>query len=240
MDLTVPDRFWRVGGARAARTSPASTARSATTASSAASQSPRSPATPAHRGAACWLPTTSTPTTSATAGTPTPCWPHFRQASAADSLLCPWGRGFDGRVLTISEFGRRAGLSHKALRLYDVSGLLAPARSTRPTATACTTRSSSNALAGSACSGSSTCRWPRLPTYWRALTRRRRPAGSLVGGRRGDDRGPPRDARVSPGPTDRTAGPAGCHRVRCWCVMYRTTKIATIRADDRSAVSGRS
>jgi DNA-binding transcriptional MerR regulator len=30
--------------------------------------------------------------------------------------------------LTISEFGRRAGLSHKALRLYDVSGLLAPAR----------------------------------------------------------------------------------------------------------------
>jgi DNA-binding transcriptional MerR regulator len=31
-------------------------------------------------------------------------------------------------VLTISEFGRRAGLSHKALRLYDVSGLLAPAR----------------------------------------------------------------------------------------------------------------
>jgi DNA-binding transcriptional MerR regulator len=31
-------------------------------------------------------------------------------------------------VLTISEFGRRAGLSHKALRLYDVSGLLAPAQ----------------------------------------------------------------------------------------------------------------
>jgi DNA-binding transcriptional MerR regulator len=31
-------------------------------------------------------------------------------------------------VLTISEFGRRAGLSHKALRLYDVSGLLSPAR----------------------------------------------------------------------------------------------------------------
>ena len=30
--------------------------------------------------------------------------------------------------LTISEFGRRAGLSHKALRLYDVSGLLPPAR----------------------------------------------------------------------------------------------------------------
>jgi DNA-binding transcriptional MerR regulator len=30
-------------------------------------------------------------------------------------------------VLTISEFGRRTGLSHKALRLYDVSGLLAPA-----------------------------------------------------------------------------------------------------------------
>ncbi|NEA34784.1 MerR family transcriptional regulator [Streptomyces sp. SID13031] len=30
--------------------------------------------------------------------------------------------------LTISEFGRRAGLSLKALRLYDVSGLLAPAR----------------------------------------------------------------------------------------------------------------
>ncbi|WBQ07506.1 MerR family transcriptional regulator [Kribbella sp. CA-293567] len=30
--------------------------------------------------------------------------------------------------LTISEFGRRAGLSIKALRLYDVSGLLAPAR----------------------------------------------------------------------------------------------------------------
>lgn len=30
--------------------------------------------------------------------------------------------------LTISEFGRRAGLSHKALRLYDVSGLLAPIR----------------------------------------------------------------------------------------------------------------
>jgi DNA-binding transcriptional MerR regulator len=30
--------------------------------------------------------------------------------------------------LTISEFGRRAGLSHKALRLYVVSGLLAPAR----------------------------------------------------------------------------------------------------------------
>jgi DNA-binding transcriptional MerR regulator len=31
-------------------------------------------------------------------------------------------------VLTISEFGRRAGLSHKALRLYDVSGLLTPAQ----------------------------------------------------------------------------------------------------------------
>jgi len=31
-------------------------------------------------------------------------------------------------VLTISEFGRRAGLSQKALRLYDVSGLLSPAR----------------------------------------------------------------------------------------------------------------
>lgn len=31
-------------------------------------------------------------------------------------------------MLTISEFGRRAGLSQKALRLYDVSGLLAPAR----------------------------------------------------------------------------------------------------------------
>lgn len=30
--------------------------------------------------------------------------------------------------LTIGEFGRRAGLSHKALRLYDVSGLLTPAR----------------------------------------------------------------------------------------------------------------
>ncbi|MFD7157566.1 MerR family transcriptional regulator [Kribbella sp. NPDC059898] len=30
-------------------------------------------------------------------------------------------------MLTISEFGRRAGLSLKALRLYDVSGLLAPA-----------------------------------------------------------------------------------------------------------------
>ncbi|MGW7684730.1 MerR family transcriptional regulator [Kribbella sp. NPDC054772] len=30
--------------------------------------------------------------------------------------------------LTISEFGGRTGLSHKALRLYDVSGLLAPAR----------------------------------------------------------------------------------------------------------------
>jgi DNA-binding transcriptional MerR regulator len=30
-------------------------------------------------------------------------------------------------TLTISEFGRRCGLSHKALRLYDLSGLLAPA-----------------------------------------------------------------------------------------------------------------
>ncbi|MEU8225737.1 MerR family transcriptional regulator [Kribbella sp. NPDC048915] len=30
--------------------------------------------------------------------------------------------------MTISEFGRRAGLSQKALRLYDVSGLLAPAQ----------------------------------------------------------------------------------------------------------------
>ncbi len=30
-------------------------------------------------------------------------------------------------VLTISEFGRRSGLSHKALRLYDLSGLLPPA-----------------------------------------------------------------------------------------------------------------
>jgi DNA-binding transcriptional MerR regulator len=29
--------------------------------------------------------------------------------------------------LTISEFGRRSGLSHKALRLYDMSGLLPPA-----------------------------------------------------------------------------------------------------------------
>lgn len=29
--------------------------------------------------------------------------------------------------LTISEFGRRSGLSHKALRLYDLSGLLRPA-----------------------------------------------------------------------------------------------------------------
>jgi DNA-binding transcriptional MerR regulator len=36
-------------------------------------------------------------------------------------------RDTDGQ-LTISEFGRRAGLSLKALRLYDVSGLLAPAR----------------------------------------------------------------------------------------------------------------
>ncbi|HWD82516.1 MAG TPA: MerR family transcriptional regulator [Kribbella sp.] len=31
-------------------------------------------------------------------------------------------------MLTISEFGRRTGLSLKALRLYDVSGLLAPAQ----------------------------------------------------------------------------------------------------------------
>ena len=30
-------------------------------------------------------------------------------------------------TLTISEFGRRCGLSHKALRLYDLSGLLPPA-----------------------------------------------------------------------------------------------------------------
>jgi DNA-binding transcriptional MerR regulator len=30
-------------------------------------------------------------------------------------------------ALTISEFGRRSGLSHKALRLYDLSGLLTPA-----------------------------------------------------------------------------------------------------------------
>lgn len=30
-------------------------------------------------------------------------------------------------MLTISEFGRRCGLSHKALRLYDLSGLLPPA-----------------------------------------------------------------------------------------------------------------
>jgi DNA-binding transcriptional MerR regulator len=30
-------------------------------------------------------------------------------------------------ALTISEFARRSGLSHKALRLYDLSGLLAPA-----------------------------------------------------------------------------------------------------------------
>jgi DNA-binding transcriptional MerR regulator len=30
-------------------------------------------------------------------------------------------------TLTISEFGRRSGLSHKALRLYDLSGLLPPA-----------------------------------------------------------------------------------------------------------------
>jgi DNA-binding transcriptional MerR regulator len=34
----------------------------------------------------------------------------------------------DTRPLTISEFGRRAGLSIKALRLYDMSGLLPPAR----------------------------------------------------------------------------------------------------------------
>ncbi|WP_420323399.1 MerR family transcriptional regulator [Kribbella antibiotica] len=31
-------------------------------------------------------------------------------------------------MLTITEFGRRAGLSHKALRLYDMSGLLSPAQ----------------------------------------------------------------------------------------------------------------
>jgi DNA-binding transcriptional MerR regulator len=31
-------------------------------------------------------------------------------------------------ALTISEFGRRSGLSHKALRLYDLSGLLPPAQ----------------------------------------------------------------------------------------------------------------
>jgi DNA-binding transcriptional MerR regulator len=31
-------------------------------------------------------------------------------------------------MLTISEFGRLSGLSHKALRLYDMSGLLAPAQ----------------------------------------------------------------------------------------------------------------
>ena len=30
--------------------------------------------------------------------------------------------------MTISEFGRRSGLSHKALRLYDLSGLLSPAQ----------------------------------------------------------------------------------------------------------------
>jgi len=36
-------------------------------------------------------------------------------------------RDTDGEV-TISEFGRRAGLSLKALRLYDVSGLLTPGR----------------------------------------------------------------------------------------------------------------
>lgn len=34
----------------------------------------------------------------------------------------------DVRDLTTGEFGRRTGLSHKALRLYDVSGLLPPAR----------------------------------------------------------------------------------------------------------------
>jgi DNA-binding transcriptional MerR regulator len=42
------------------------------------------------------------------------------------------GRVKTGRMtpptLTISEFGRRCGLSHKALRLYDLSGLLPPAQ----------------------------------------------------------------------------------------------------------------
>jgi hypothetical protein len=34
----------------------------------------------------------------------------------------------DVRGLTIGEFGRRSGLTNKALRLYDVSGLLLPAQ----------------------------------------------------------------------------------------------------------------
>lgn len=49
-------------------------------------------------------------------------------------LPCPWGRAQtlamsvpDIGVLSTGEFGRRAGLSVKALRLYDVSGLLPPA-----------------------------------------------------------------------------------------------------------------
>src|SRR5882757_6419626 len=33
----------------------------------------------------------------------------------------------DPQTMTIKEFGRLSGLSHKALRLYDMSGLLSPA-----------------------------------------------------------------------------------------------------------------
>src|SRR5262245_50183248 len=87
------------------------------------------------RGAACSRRTASTRTTSAIAATPTPssprCPPGYsgpEKLLLSEGLPCPWGRGFDVRVLTISEFGRRTGLSHKALRLYDVSGLLPPAQ----------------------------------------------------------------------------------------------------------------
>jgi DNA-binding transcriptional MerR regulator len=44
-------------------------------------------------------------------------WSHWHPAIAPD----------DGPAMTITEFSRRCGLSHKALRLYDLSGLLSPA-----------------------------------------------------------------------------------------------------------------
>ena len=44
-------------------------------------------------------------------------WSDWRPAVTPD----------DGPAMTITEFGRRCGLSHKALRLYDLSGLLSPA-----------------------------------------------------------------------------------------------------------------
>ncbi|MFC5263374.1 SGNH/GDSL hydrolase family protein [Kribbella qitaiheensis] len=70
MDLTVADRFWTIGGMCSPYVAGINqTIRTATERGLPVAEVSRHAA---HRGAACWPRTTSTPTTSATAATPTP------------------------------------------------------------------------------------------------------------------------------------------------------------------------